>query len=119
MVTADGREKTIEASRARLARMVGCDASDADDTTWHQLARWFAESQTRAVTDAAMLVTSACTMAPAPIVGAGVGLTVVAEVARRLRCACTSFHELFDVAPEARIGVSHCAPAAALAGLAS
>jgi (4-(4-[2-(gamma-L-glutamylamino)ethyl]phenoxymethyl)furan-2-yl)methanamine synthase len=119
MVTADGREKTIEASCARLARMVGCDASDADDTAWHRLAQWFAEAQTRTITDATMLVMSACTMAPAPVVAAGIGLTVIAEVTRRLRCACTSFHELFDVAPEARVGVCHCAPAAALAWLAS
>lgn len=118
MVTADGREKTLEASRARLARMVGCDASDADDTTWHQLAQWFAEAQTRTITDAAMLVASACT-GTAPIVAAGIGLGTIAEVARRLQRSCTSFHELLDVAPEARFGVCHCAPAAALAGLAS
>jgi (4-(4-[2-(gamma-L-glutamylamino)ethyl]phenoxymethyl)furan-2-yl)methanamine synthase len=119
MVTADGREKTKAASRARLARMVGCDAGDADDATWHRLAQWFAEAQTRAVTDAAMLVMSASSTASAPVVAAGIGLTVIAEVARRTGCACTSFHELFDVAPEARTGVCHCAPAAALAGLAS
>jgi (4-(4-[2-(gamma-L-glutamylamino)ethyl]phenoxymethyl)furan-2-yl)methanamine synthase len=119
MVTADGREKTTAASCARLARMVGRDAGDADDTTWRRLAAWFAEAQTRAVTDAAMLVMSACTTAPGPVVAAGIGLSVIAEVARRLRCACTSFDELFDVAPEARIAVCHCAPAAALAGLAS
>lgn len=119
MVTADGREKTVEASRARLARMVGCDACDADNTTWHRLAQWFAEAQTRTVTDAAMLVVSGCTMGAAPVVAAGIGLTVTAEIARRLGRACTSFHELFDVAPEAEIGVCHCAPAAALAALAS
>lgn len=119
MATADGREKTVEASRARLARMVGCDAGDADDATWHRLAQWFAEAQTRTIADAAMLVTSASCTATAPIVAAGIGLTVIAEVARRFQRACTSFHELLDVAPEARIGVCHCAPAAALAGLAS
>ena len=53
MATADGREKTIDASRARLARMLGTDASDADDETWTLVARWFAESQTRAICDAA------------------------------------------------------------------
>lgn len=119
MATADGRDKTAEASRARLARMVGCDAGDADDATWHRLALWFAEAQARTVTDAAMLVMSARAITSAPIAAAGIGLTVVAEVARRLRCACTSFAELVDVAPEATIGVCHCAPAAALAVLAS
>jgi (4-(4-[2-(gamma-L-glutamylamino)ethyl]phenoxymethyl)furan-2-yl)methanamine synthase len=119
MVTADGREKTVEASRARLARMVGCDVGDADDAAWRWLAQWFAEAQTRAVTDAAILVMSACAMASVPIVAAGIGLTVIAEVSRRLGCACTGFDEFFDVAPEARTGVCHCAPAAALAVLAS
>ena len=38
MGTADGRDKTVEASRARLARMVGADAADADDAAWHALA---------------------------------------------------------------------------------
>ena len=46
MATADGREKTIAASRARLARMLGADAADADEGTWTLVARWFAESQT-------------------------------------------------------------------------
>ena len=39
MPTADGRAKTIGASRARLARMLGSDASDADDQTWTLVAR--------------------------------------------------------------------------------
>lgn len=119
MATADGRDKTIEASRARLARMVGCDASDADETTWSGLAQWFAEAQIRTITDAAMLVMSACAMTSAAIVAAGIGVAVIAELARRLQCTCMSFNELLDVAPEATMGVCHCAPAAALVWLAS
>src|SRR5262249_21001803 len=41
---ADGRDKTVAASRARLARIIGCDAADADDAAWTALARWFAEA---------------------------------------------------------------------------
>jgi probable H4MPT-linked C1 transfer pathway protein len=119
MATADGREKTVEASRARLARMVGCDASDADDATWLRLAQWFAEAQMRTLTEAAMLVMSAGAMTAGAIVAAGIGAAVVAELARRMQCTCMSFHELLDVAPEAGPGVCHCAPAAALAWLAS
>lgn len=119
MATADGRAKTVEASRARLARMVGCDASDADDSTWLRLAQWFAEAQTRAIADAAMLVMSAGAGPPGAIVAAGIGGPVIAELARRLQCTCTRFDELVDVAPEARLAVCHCAPAAALAWLAS
>lgn len=120
MATADGREKSIAASRARLARMVGSDEADADDATWTVLARWFAEAQIRSIYNSAMLVMSGCAAISAePIVAAGIGLSIIAEVARRLGCACATFDELLDVAPEARAVVCHCAPAAALAVLAS
>jgi len=120
MATADGREKTIAASRERLARMLGADAADANETTWTLIAQWFAESQLRAIADAAMLVLSSRALqAPMPIIAAGIGLSVIAEVARRLGSPCANFDELFDVAAEARSALCHCAPAAALAALAS
>lgn len=119
MASADGREKTVAASRARLARMVGCDASDGDETTWLRLAQWFAEAQLRAMTEAALQVMSAPAMPAAPIVAAGIGAAVVAELARRLQCTCVPFHALLEVAPEAAREVGHCAPAAALAWLGS
>src|SRR5215510_4737092 len=69
MTTADGREKTVEGSMARLARMVGCDAADAEPARWAALARWFAEAQIRSMVDAAMLVLSSTGIpAEAPIV---------------------------------------------------
>jgi probable H4MPT-linked C1 transfer pathway protein len=120
MATADGREKTVEASRVRLARMLGCDASDADDATWTLAARWFAEAQMRAIADAAALVMSGAALTSAvPIVAAGIGLTVIEEVSRRLGCAHATFDELLDVEPDMRAAVCHCAPAAALASLSS
>ncbi len=120
MAAADGRGKTIEASRARLARMLGSDASDADDETWTLLARWFAEAQTRAIADAATLVMSSRAFSsPVPIIAAGIGLSIIAEVARRLSASYTTFDELFDVAPHLRTAICHCAPAAALAALSS
>lgn len=120
MATADGRAKTVAASRARLARMVGRDADDADEAAWRMLAQWFAERQIRTVTDGAMLVLSTASMpADAPILGAGVGEGVAQELARRLGRRYLSFDTILDVAPEAREPASHCAPAAALASLAS
>jgi uncharacterized hydantoinase/oxoprolinase family protein len=119
MATADGRDKTVAASRARLARMVGADAADLDDAAMLTLARWFSEAQLRAIHDAAMLVIStAAIAADAPVVGAGIGTAVVAETARRLHRSYVAFDDLIDVAPEARAGATHCAPAAALALLA-
>jgi hypothetical protein len=55
----------------------------------------------------------------APIVGAGIGARIVAEVARRLGGNFIAFESLLDVVPEARDAASQCAPAAALALLAS
>ena len=120
MSTADGREKSVLASRARLARMLGCDAGNADIRTWDLLARWFAEAQIRAIADAVMLVISSCiATSAAPVIAAGIGVGVVAEVARRLELSWERFDELLDVAPEAREAVCYCAPAAALTALAS
>jgi (4-(4-[2-(gamma-L-glutamylamino)ethyl]phenoxymethyl)furan-2-yl)methanamine synthase len=120
MATADGRPKTPAASRARLARMVGSDAGDADGQAWAVLAQWFAESQIRAVCDGAMLVLSQGTLPPdAPIVLAGAGSAVLREVGRRLRRNCIDFERLFDATGAARAAASTCAPAAALAILAS
>jgi (4-(4-[2-(gamma-L-glutamylamino)ethyl]phenoxymethyl)furan-2-yl)methanamine synthase len=119
MTTADGREKTVEASMARLARMVGRDAGDAAPAQWAALAQWFAEAQIRAIADAAMLVVSSSDVpSDASIIGAGIGETVIGEVARRLGRAYVSFASLLDVAGQARERASHCAPAAALALLA-
>ena len=118
MPTADGREKTVAASRARLARMLGADAADEDDGTWTLLARWFAELQLRAIAVAAMLVLSSrAVRPPVPIIAAGIGLAAVAEVARRSGCPSATFDELFDVPPELRTAVCQCAPASALAVL--
>jgi len=84
------------------------------------LARWFAEAQIRAIADAATLVMSSGPLTSAsPIIVAGIGLAVIAEIARRLGCAYATFDELLDVAPEMRVAVCHCAPAAALASLPS
>jgi (4-(4-[2-(gamma-L-glutamylamino)ethyl]phenoxymethyl)furan-2-yl)methanamine synthase len=120
MTTADGRDKSAAASRARLARMVGRDADDESDATWLELARWFAEIQMRTILDAAMLVLSRQNLPDdAPVVGAGIGTTVLQEVARRLSRRYVAFDSLLDVTADAREWASHCAPAVAIALLAS
>jgi probable H4MPT-linked C1 transfer pathway protein len=120
MNTADGRAKTAEASRARLARMVGADAVDADEAAWAGLAGWLAEAQIRAITDGALLVLSGRSLRnDAPVVGAGIGTAVVQELARRLGRPYRDFDALLAVAPEMREAARHCAPAAALALLGS
>jgi probable H4MPT-linked C1 transfer pathway protein len=120
MATADGRDKSVASSRARLARMVGRDAADADAAAWEALAAWFAEAQLRAILDGAMLVCSAGRLAQdAPVVGAGIGRALARAVAQRLGRAFIAFETLLDAAPQAREAASLCAPAAALALLGS
>jgi probable H4MPT-linked C1 transfer pathway protein len=112
MATADGREKTVAASRARLARMIGREAEDGADSDWDGLAAWFAEAQIRQITDAALLRLSRNDLAvAAPVVAAGVGEGLAAEAARRLGRPCLGFSSLIAAPAEA----SHCAPAVAVA----
>ena len=112
MATADGREKTVEASRARLARMIGRDADEGAASEWDGLAAWFSEAQVRQIADAASLRLSRNDIAVgASVITAGVGERVAAEVARRLRRSCVGFSSLIAAPAEA----SHCAPAVAVA----
>jgi (4-(4-[2-(gamma-L-glutamylamino)ethyl]phenoxymethyl)furan-2-yl)methanamine synthase len=120
MESADGRAKTIAASQARLARIVGRDVDDADASAWTALAQYFAEAQIRAVTDGGMLVLSRGQLtANAPVVAAGIGAGLLQEVARRLSRDCIKFETLIDTAPSVRTTVSSVAPAAAVAILGS
>jgi probable H4MPT-linked C1 transfer pathway protein len=120
MATPDGRDKTVDASRARLARMVGRDADEGEEAEWLELARWFAEAQVRSISDGAMQVLSRTTLPTgAPVVGAGIGTEVIAEVARRLSRPYLGFATLLDAPPRVSKVASQCAPAAALAVLAS
>lgn len=120
MATTDGRVKALEASRARLARMVGRDEGDGDSAAWEALAHWFAEAQLRTIADAAMLVLSQRSVPPeAAVIGAGIGTHLIEEIARRLGRDYVPFETLLHVAPQARGAASQCAPAAALALLAA
>jgi probable H4MPT-linked C1 transfer pathway protein len=116
METADGREKTPAASRARLARMIGRDACEADDAAWDRLARFFAEAQTRTIMDSAALVLSRGLVGKAaPMIGAGVGREVIARIATRLERTFRCFDEVIPTDSSARDMANDCAPASAVA----
>ncbi|WP_026608562.1 hydantoinase/oxoprolinase family protein [Methylocapsa acidiphila] len=118
--SADGREKTKPASRARLARMIGRDASEADDDAWDRLARIFAEAQLREIMDAAELILSRGLVGcDAPVVGAGVGRGLVKKLAARLDRPFIAFDDLIEAAPETRSKACDCAPASAVALIAA
>ncbi|MFP5517282.1 MAG: hydantoinase/oxoprolinase family protein, partial [Alphaproteobacteria bacterium] len=85
--TADGRDKGLDASARRLARMVGADSGDPvsnGDVTWHRLANHFIDHQVRRVEDGLAQVASRGVVPDeAPLVGAGVGRFLVERVAAR------------------------------------
>jgi (4-(4-[2-(gamma-L-glutamylamino)ethyl]phenoxymethyl)furan-2-yl)methanamine synthase len=120
MEAADGREKTVAASRARLARMVGRDSAEADAGAWERLAEFFAEAQLREIFDAAALVLSRGFLpSDAPVVGAGAGREIIRELALRLRRPYVDFGALIETSPEALSTACDCAPACAVALLAA
>ncbi len=117
MATADGREKTVAASEARLARMVGRDAGDAPPEAWRALAAWLAEAQLRQLMDAASLVLSRARWPDrAPVLGAGIGRHVIERLAGRFGRPYQDFAALPPLASVA--GAADCAPAVAVALLA-
>jgi (4-(4-[2-(gamma-L-glutamylamino)ethyl]phenoxymethyl)furan-2-yl)methanamine synthase len=120
MDAADGRERSEVASRARLARMIGCDSSEADDAAWEALAQFFAEAQLRDIMDAAALVLSRGLLdSSAPVVGAGTGRGVIRELAARIGRTFIAFDDLIEAVSEARSKACDCAPASAVALLAA
>lgn len=115
---ADGGEKTEAGSARRLARMIGRDAETQPLEAWRSLARWLAEVQLRRIEDACALLLSREGLAPdAPVVAAGVGRFLAAQVAERLGRTSLDFAALLpDPGPEPEL-VSDCAPAVAVAWL--
>uniref|UniRef100_A0A8J4HA37 H4MPT-linked C1 transfer pathway protein n=1 Tax=Acidicaldus sp. TaxID=1872105 RepID=A0A8J4HA37_9PROT len=99
MPTADGREKTVSASIARLARMIGRDVAMADAAAWRGLAAYLAEAQLRLIHDAALQVLSRLSLPPdAPVIGAGVGRALVLRLAERLH---RPYRDLFTISSHA------------------
>jgi hypothetical protein len=99
MSTADGRDKTVAVSRARLAH--GGRKCRRAVLPPVKLAAWFAEAQLRAIIDGAMLVLSAGRLAhDAPVVGLG---SVVRSRARsRAGSAAGSSRSSCSTRPQAR-----------------
>ncbi len=83
--TADGAEKSLQASACRIARMIGCDAQDAPITSWEQLAYAFKQAQLSQIKQAVLSQLSLLQdCSGLRIVGAGAGSFLVAELAQQL-----------------------------------
>ncbi len=115
---ADGGEKTAAGSARRLARMIGHDAEDADPADWRRLARWFAQAQEERIAGACERALSRGLPGDgAPLVGAGVGRFLAAQIARRLERPYRDFASLVASSPAAAEWIAACAPAVAVACL--
>lgn len=117
--TLDGRGKSIEESIARFARCFGRDAAEASLDDWQLAARDIATQQAREIATAIEeVLLSASPPADAPIVAAGVGAEVIADLARDMGRTCLHFGALADANDDCREWATRCAPAVAVALLA-
>ena len=114
--SADQRGKSEAESAARLARMLGRDASEADLADWVALARHLAGCQLTLIEEAARAVSAREALpAEAPVVGAGCGHFMARQLAKRLGRTYVNFAEIINAAPEAREMSARCAPAVSVA----
>lgn len=114
--TADGRPKTIAASRARLARLAGRDAGALSDDQWRAFADFLARAQLRVIEDQIALLVSRGAVAPAAsLIGAGVGRPLIARLAQSAGREYLDFASFIAAPEHLRAAASDCAPAAALA----
>jgi (4-(4-[2-(gamma-L-glutamylamino)ethyl]phenoxymethyl)furan-2-yl)methanamine synthase len=118
--TVDGRSKSVEASRARLARLVGLDLADAAPDQWDALARFFATAQMRRIEDQiGLLASRGAIEKDAPVVGAGIGRSLIAGLAERAGRGFRGFDEFVPATPQVKAAAGDCAPACAVALLAA
>ena len=117
--TVDQRGKSCGESAARLARMLGMDASDAAIADWIALANDFAGRQFVILQEAATQVLMAASVpAASPIVGAGCGRFLVRRLAESFGRPYLDFSDLINADPRAHEMAARCAPAVAVAILA-
>jgi probable H4MPT-linked C1 transfer pathway protein len=116
--TADGAEKSVEASARRLARMVGCDLQDADMADWRQLANDFKQAQLTSLRVAAEAVMRQRVSDAAPLIGAGAGRFLVKQLAAQLQRPYVDMADLVQGDAESRVWAAVCTPAYAVAWLA-
>lgn len=122
--SADHGPKTVVASEARLARMIGRDAHEATHEAWRRFALQWRELQLREIGAnlarvVARVVASQPGLAKAPLVGAGCGRFLVAALARDEARSYIDFGGLAGVPEHCADWAATCAPSVAVALLAS
>lgn len=114
--TADGKGKSVDESVARLARMLGRDASDGTAREWATVAAYIHEAQLRSLHDGALQVLSAISLSTAaPVIAAGIGAGDIAQIAARLGREAVTFAEIVDAGGDVASWATACAPAVSVA----
>ena len=118
--TADGADKSLEATARRIARMIGRDFAEADIAVWKHLAWTFHDQQLSLMQSAALRHLSRNLISiDAPIIGAGVGRHVLKKLAARLNRKYDEIEWVISADSETtRHWASVCFPAYAVANLA-
>ena len=118
--TADGTEKTPQASARRLSRMTGCEFAESDWPLWLDFARELKRQQKQMIRLACLKQlqrsdqgNSLC------LIGAGVGRFLAKELAAELGLEYLDFTDLFkQTSSSGSVDAADCAPAVAVAYLA-
>ena len=82
--TADGKDRSLDASMRRLARMVGHDLEDADTKTWHSLAQAFKVQQMSCLLHAIKSCIAQTSHQPTVLTGLGAGSFLLPDIAHQL-----------------------------------
>ncbi len=118
--TADGRGTSLEESLERLARCFGRDRLDASLEDWRTAAHTIADRQMTEIGAAVAEVLAATPIPPdAPVIAAGIGASLIAPLAADLGRTCRDFGDLIESEDAFRQWATRCAPAAAIALLAT
>jgi probable H4MPT-linked C1 transfer pathway protein len=117
--SADQGPKTEAASCARLARMIGRDAHEADANEWRSFAQHWRALQLREIgVNLARVAAAHPELSTAPLVGAGCGRFLAAALAREEARGYLDFGALARVPDSCAAWAATCAPSVAVALLA-
>jgi len=117
--TADGADKTIQASACRIARMIGCDAGDAPLPSWVALAGSFKKLQLEQIRQALLKQVALLKDGSGlQLIGAGAGAFLAAELSEQLDLEYHAVSEFITaINHEAGTMAAVCFPAYAVAYL--
>lgn len=117
--TADGADKSLQASAIRLSRMTGYEFNQAEWPIWEAFAGYLKQQQQQSVRDACQIQLRRYTgQQPLTLIGAGIGRFLLREIAVELQMPYLEFADLLPSSCCAELSSSDCAPAVAVAYLA-